>query len=355
MTRRDALFLLFPGGLLTRSTLDQVAWARQNDAIGDRDPLSRLKSPFSWVSSGPLLQPVKRTEDPCIAVKDPTIVQFGDRWHLYYTIRSRKRTHQIEYCNFAVWGEANKARRHVLKLTDGYCCAPQVFYFTPHKQWYLVYQMTDPTRRVTLQPAFSTSTNLADPSSWSEPTLLFDVHPENIRFWIDFWIICAEDKAHLFFTSNNGRMWRAETNLSNFPQGWSQPRVVLRDDLSEASHIYRLNGLNQYLALVEAQEAGGRRYYKAYLADKLDGDWQRLAATVELPFAGKPNVRFPGEPWTDSVSHGELLRAGYDERLEVDPKTLQFLYQGVSDADRKGKLYGDIPWRLGLLKATDNR
>ena len=54
--------------------------------------------------------------------------------------------------------------------------------------------------------------------------------------------------------------------------------------------------------------------------------------------------------WTDSFSHGELLRAGCDERLEVDPARLRFLFQGVLDRDKRGKRYGDIPWRLGLLE-----
>jgi hypothetical protein len=38
--------------------------------------------------------------------------------------------------------------------------------------------------------------------------------------------------------------------------------------------------------------------------------------------------------------------------MEVDPAKLEFLFQGVSDADRTGKKYGDIPWQLGLLRLT---
>jgi hypothetical protein len=44
-------------------------------------------------------------------------------------------------------------------------------------------------------------------------------------------------------------------------------------------------------------------------------------------------------------------RAGNDQRLEVDPDDLRFLFQGVLDKDRKGKVYGQIPWRLGILPA----
>src|SRR5262249_8119076 len=57
-----------------------------------------------------------------------------------------------------------------------------------------------------------------------------------------------------------------------------------------------------------------------------------------------------GAHWTDSFSHGELIRAGHDETLEVDPDNLRFLFQGVSDEAREGKKYGEIPWRLGILE-----
>jgi len=48
-------------------------------------------------------------------------------------------------------------------------------------------------------------------------------------------------------SSNNGLMWRAETPLADFPHGWNAPKVVLRDDIFEASHTDRLQGLNEYL------------------------------------------------------------------------------------------------------------
>ena len=54
--------------------------------------------------------------------------------------------------------------------------------------------------------------------------------------------------------------------------------------------------------------------------------------------------------WTASISHGELIRTGTDERLEVDPANLRFLFQGVSEADYRGAKYGGIPWKLGVLE-----
>lgn len=304
---------------------------------------------FRWTSTGPLLSPAERPGETCYSVKDPSVVFHGGQWHVFCTIRGKVRSHQMEYFRFKDWDETAKAERRVLAISDGYYCAPQVFYFTPQKKWYLIYQASDPKRKPSLQPACSTADKLDDPGSWTPPKLLFDEHPASVTAWIDFWVICDEAKAHLFFTSLNGQMWRAETRLADFPGGWSMPKVVLRGDIFEASHTYRLKGRNEYLTLVEAQ-AGGRRYYKAYLADRLDGQWKPVADTLEKPFAAAGNVRFEGDNWSESFSHGELLRAGHDERLEVDPADLRFLYQGVLDKDKAGKPYGQIPWRLGLLK-----
>jgi hypothetical protein len=304
---------------------------------------------FRWIVGAPVLGPAERRSDPCFSVKDPTVVRYNDRWHLFCTIRSQKRSHQIEYLTFADWSQADQAKRHVLKITDGYFCAPQVFYFTPQKKWYLICQASDPERTPSLQPAFSTADDIADPESWTKPALLFEEHPSNVRMWSDFWVICDMGKAHLFFTSLDGKMWRSETSLDRFPHGWDQPRAVLEADIFEASHTYRLMGSDKFLTIVEAQDSG-RRYYKAYLADRLDGPWTPLAATRDKPFAGPLNVRDAAEHWTDSFSHGELLRTGYDERLEVDPRNLQFLFQGVTDEQMRRKKYGEIPWRLGILE-----
>ena len=307
---------------------------------------------FRWKAGPPLIGPVERVDDPCYSIKDPTVVRFDDRWHLFCTIRSVKRTHQIEYLSFDKWENANAAERHVLKISDGYFCAPQVFYFTPHKKWYMILQVRDDKRQPWLQPAFSTTEDLAKPDSWSKPSLLYpEAHPSSVKSWIDFWVICDDRHAHLFFTSNDGRMWRAQTNLTDFPLGWSQPQVALQADVFEASHTYRLKGRDQYLTVIEAlNHKNGGRYYKAYLADRLDGTWKPLADSIDKPFAGSANTTFAGDRWTDSISHGELIRTGCDQRLEVDPDRLRLLFQGVLDKDRMSKPYGEIPWRLGLLE-----
>src|SRR5262245_52835892 len=185
MSRLSLLLLVLAAGL----TLALTAPAGSPVRPASGRPPARAGR-WEWAVSPPLVSPASRPADPCYGVKDPTLVFFGGRWHLFCTIRSRKRARQIEYRSFADWKEADRAKPHVLELTDKDFCAPQVFYFTPQKRWYLVYQVVDNARRPNHYPVYSTSTDLANPRSWTRPVELFPSHPENVKEWIDFWVIC---------------------------------------------------------------------------------------------------------------------------------------------------------------------
>ncbi len=306
---------------------------------------------FTWRAAAPLIDvEAQRTgADPHVALKDPSVVFHDGRWHVFGTLRMKSGTVCMQHLSFTDWQKANAAPRTTISFTDRYHCAPQVFYFTPHQRWYLVYQLADPSRTPAMGPYFSTTENLADAKSWSKPQLMV-TNPAEKQRWIDFWVICDVEKAHLFYTSNDGHLWRRETRLADFPFGWSEQKLALKADIFEASHTYRVKGREQFLTIIEAQ-APGRRYYKAYVADRLDGEWRGLADSLTKPFAARENVRQSPE-WTASISHGELLRTGVDERMEVDPEHLRFLFQGVSEADYRGAKYGGIPWRLGILEAV---
>jgi hypothetical protein len=114
---------------------------------------------------------------------------------------------------------------------------------------------------------------------------------------------------------------------------------------------YKVKGADLYLTLVEAI-GPGPRYYRAWTSDRLNGEWKPIpeATTFEKPFAGINNVAFDDgvTPWTRDISHGELIRDGYDETLTIDPHNLQLLYQGRDPAS--GGRYELLPYRLGLLK-----
>lgn len=312
---------------------------------------------FRWRVGPPLLSVDRQRlppspEHPWVAIKDPSIVQHAGRWHLYCTLRKAKEGDgriRIGYLNFSDWSQAPQAEWSVLNLTLGYHGAPQIFFFEPQQKWYLIYQATDATRGLDYGPCFSTNDDLSEPDQWTLPEPLYVVK-EGAKAGLDYWVICDDSHAHLFFTSLDGRMWRAETRLENFPdQGWSDPVVALRADIFEASHTYKLKGREQYLTLVEAQ-AEQRRYFKAFVSASLAGQWEPLAASAEKPFVSPLNVVNQDQSWATSYSHGEFIRSGNNQQLEIDPQRLQLLFQGADDAEYQQPNYGQIPWRLGLLE-----
>lgn len=316
------------------------------------DPAWLTTGEFHWKCSPPLIGPVETNDDPDVALKDPTMVFHEGKWHLFATHRMASGTVNMQYLCFSDWKDADKATRHTLDFHDQYHCAPQVFFFAPHQKWYLVYQLADKDRALKFAPYFSTTSTIADPKSWTKPQPMIETLPEGGEKtkWIDFWVICDAGKAHLLYTSDDGHFWRRETAKADFPLGWSKPELLLKDTkeaLFEASCTYKLKGRDQYLTIIEAL-GSGHRYYKAWLADKIEGPWQPLATTREKPFAAIEQITPPAD-WTTSVSHGELIRSSNDETLEVDPSDFRFVFQGVDSEGYKGKKYGSIPWRIGIL------
>lgn len=309
----------------------------------------KLTLPDRWQYSAPLIAPERRSDEPSRAQKDPTVVYHDGRWHVFMTVKLPGRS-AIEHCSFRNWEDADRSARTILSISDSeYYCAPQVFYFAPHQKWYLVYQMGVPGRSK-MWVAYSTTSDIDDPNSWTQAKPMLDGGEDDPRVvgGLDYWIICDTQRAYLFFTSLNGKMWRMWTELSAFPHGFDHCELALQGKIFEASHTYRLKGRDQFLTIIEEN---GRRHYKAYLADRLDGQWRPLRDTEARPFAGAANVR-PAEhvtAWTDNISHGELLRDGIDQTLTVDPAKLRFLFQGMLEKNKGGKGYGQFQWRLGLL------
>ena len=305
--------------------------------------------PTLWEYTAPLIAPEKRDSNPSRTQKDPTVVFYGGKWHVFMTVKLPGRS-AIEYCSFKKWDQADRSQRTILKVSNSdYYCAPQVFYFTSHKKWYLVYQMGVPGASK-MWVAYSTTADIADPHSWTQAKPILDGGEKDPRKvgGLDYWIICDNQRAYLFLTSLNGKMWRLWTRLEDFPRGFDHYELALEAKIFEASHTYKLKGMDKYLTVIEEN---GRRYYKAYLADRLDDEWTPVADTAERPFAGWKNIRpAPGvEPWTDNVSHGELIRDGCDQTLTVDPGNLRFIFQGMWDKDKSGRGYGQFQWRIGML------
>jgi hypothetical protein len=197
-------------------------------------------TPLQWKSSGVLVKPVSDDTHTIVSVKDPTIVRFNDRWHIYATVYSTSaRTWNMVYLNFEDWADAPEAKLHFLDQNPhlrGYHCAPHVFYFRPHKKWYLIFQSQ--------QPQYCTTDDISKPESWSRPQDFFEGKPEGApRLWIDYHVICDDTHAYLFFTGDNGCFYRSRTRIEDFPKGMSNPEIAIQDNrnnLFEGSITYKL-------------------------------------------------------------------------------------------------------------------
>jgi endo-1,4-beta-xylanase len=327
----------------------------------DAAPICGVPSSFTWSSTGPLLGPRSDPTHDLTAIKDPSVVYWNGKWHVFASTVTAAGSYSLAYLTFPDWEHTADATFYYIDQTPGlagYHAAPQVFFFAPQNRWYLVYQSGPPT--------YSTNDDLENPAAWTPPLGFFGAEPAIVTQnkgttggWLDFWVICDDASCYLFFSDDNGHWYRSQTAVGDFPHHFGDPVIVLQDAtpsrLFEASNVYKIKGADKYLALVEAYDAvsGYHRYFRSWTADALDGAWTPLADTFATPFASTANVTFTEQPaWSADVSHGEMLRDGVDQHLVVDTCHLQFLYQGV-DPTMTGLPYNSLPWRLALV--TDPR
>ena len=351
-----AVCALLLGLTLTAPLAGQSAAASPADTASTAAPqvAAELPSSFTWSSTGPLISP-KNSGD--VSVKDPSVVQDENgTWHVFMTTADTSGDWSLTHTSFNDWSQAANAPQTPLETASaigtGYRAAPHAFYFAPRDEWYLVYQ--------TGLPSYSVTKDINDPTSWSAPRNFQDSVPEIVQrnigdgFWLDYWVICDDAKCYLFSADDNGHLYRAETTVEAFPEGFDNTQIVLQDnrnDLFEGEAVYRLEGTNTYLLIMEAIGSDGRRWYRSFTSEGLDGQWTPLASTPDNPFASQANVSFPDGAWTQDISHGELIRTSSDQTMTIDPCRLQLLYQGMDP--NAGGDYSQLPWRLGLATQTN--
>jgi endo-1,4-beta-xylanase len=314
-----------------------------------------LPSSFSWSSSGALIAPKPDSTHNIAGIKDPTVVYYNGKYHVFASTASAA-GYNLVYLSFSDWSQAGSATHHYLDRTAvgaGYRAAPQVFYNTQQRLWYLVYQ--------TGNASYSTNPDINNPNGWSAPRNFYASMPDIIRqnigngYWVDMWVICDSANCYLFSSDDNGHLYRSQTTVGQFPNGFTNTVIAARDskyNLFEASNVYKVQGTNQYLLIVEAIGSDGRRYFRSWTSGSLAGSWTPLAASENNPFARANKVSFPSGAWTRDISHGEMIRAGYDQTLTIPNCRLQYLYQGLNP-NASGD-YNSLPWRLGLLTQTNS-
>ncbi len=290
----------------------------------------------SWTVDDPVIFHAECKPYDYYAAKDPTIVYYKGNYLVYYTGANQSGGWQMCFTTATTIPELKTAKRtYMSKIGEPYFCAPELFYFEPQNLWYLVYQDG------TFGAAFSTSSTPDDPASWSGPKS-FNI--SGSMGW-DYYVICDDQYAYLYNTpgDNSGNLYVRKTTLADFPdKGWSAPTIAA-SKVFEAAEVYKSISDGQYYLLVEAMIDG--RSYELFKSSSAGGPW----TLVNDKWATRGNLTtYRGTKWTTNVSHGEFIRAGYNQKLEInDINKVDFLIQGTTNLSGD---YQKIIWDLGLIR-----
>jgi len=267
-----------------------------------------------------------------LAVKDPSIVSFAGKYHLFYTARSKNvGGWQMGYAAASQVSQLNVSPRTYMSTLNGgsYFCAPQVFWFSSKNKWYLIYQSG-------LGASFSTNSDINYANAWSAGASM------GFGDGIDFWCISDDSYIYCFYSAQDGSktIKRRRTRIENFPYGWEAATIAATNTF-EAPHVYKNKSDGKYYMIVEDIA----RHQELWAATNLAGTWNQVAEK----WASIDNLSFIGEHWTDQVSHVEALRAGIDEKMEIENiNHLDLLIQGVTKEGYSGD-YANIAYDLGLI------
>ena len=338
---------------------------------------------MNWKVTKPILKKSDKNAFDNIAVKDPSIVFYDNKYHVFYTGKNYKNNKFDVCCGYVVADSleelANAKRYNFSEILDVNIIAPQVFYFALQKLWYLIAHRYERKKKLNLQPIYLTNPDINNVYGWSKPKDL-QTGKSNDEFWIDFWVICDDAKAHLFYSDQKGSVLRIESTLENFPNGFanSKEEVALTVTgenetgkwiMFEAEHVFYAKKQKLFFIQLECGyespplkgDKGGckhfadarSRFFIGMVSEKLEGPWQRIENFKNEFFADAKNLF--NDDGTKSnysqVSHPEFIRSGYDQKLEIDDlDNLKILIQSFDSSGTPDDYdYNELPWELAII------
>jgi hypothetical protein len=311
----------------------------------DPGTICDLPKTLKWKDYG---KPIAEPKNGWLAIKDFTMVHYNNQYIVYMTYTPAAGGFLAAYmAPFADFSQAANATQSV--LPNGLPgVAPEFMYFEPKKTWVFSTQWcsngsfcyttgSDPTKPADFA---------AKAGNQMKPLLTEKITDEG-KAPIDHTTICDDTNCYIFYADDNGRIYRGSMPKASFPGEFKGTKRILIDEekkpekLFEAVEVYKLKGQKKYLMIVEC---GWTRYFRAFLADDLGGEFKPIAGTRDenTPFAGAKNVT---NGWSKDISHGDMVRSTYDEYKEIDPCNLQMIYQGLTSSTD----YNKQPYRMGLI------
>ncbi|WP_267891331.1 non-reducing end alpha-L-arabinofuranosidase family hydrolase, partial [Streptomyces dysideae] len=209
-----------------------------------------LPSTYRWTSTGPLAEPANGQ----LALKDFATVKYNGQHLVYATTANESGWGSTGFSPFTNWSDMGAATQ--TQMND-VAVAPELFYLSTKNIWVMVDQWGQ------WPFYYRTSSDPTNPNGWSARQPLFtgslppNPDPDKHDAPLDATLIADNQNMYMFFAGDNGKIYRTSMPLENFPSSFGSSYTTVMSDetdlLFEAPEVYKVQGRDQYLMIVEAQ------------------------------------------------------------------------------------------------------